>query len=180
MPDIGSEDNSHILLSKTPPARVVLSFECGTFSPDYPPQYVILGAVMAILPLDGLVTLTALCLPLPTPNFWLRHFSKWRQLQRFRLILHGVLTFTQSLGQDEGGRENPLLPSLKELILLDSFLYEKQILALCDVLMKRVEQGVPLRRSTCAHAAWLVIIPQQFSHSVTLWPTLRFLKKKEE
>lgn len=42
------------------------------------------------------------------------------------------------------GREGPLLPSLTELVVVDVSLSALSTLPLCDALMKRVEQGVPL------------------------------------
>ncbi|KAH9170614.1 hypothetical protein EDB89DRAFT_2071824 [Lactarius sanguifluus] len=46
--------------------------------------------------------------------------------------------------EDNGERESPLLPSFTELVLVDSALSSRKALRLCDALMKRVEQGVPL------------------------------------
>ena len=40
--------------------------------------------------------------------------------------------------------ESTLLPSLKNIVLIESALSERRTLRLRDVLMKRVEQGVPL------------------------------------
>ncbi|KAF8268679.1 hypothetical protein EI94DRAFT_1700094 [Lactarius quietus] len=51
------------------------------------------------------------------------------------------LGFIKMLLEGNGGSENPLLPSLTELVLVYAYLYQ---LPLCDALMKRVEQGVPL------------------------------------
>ena len=45
---------------------------------------------------------------------------------------------------DDGERECPLLPSLTNLDLFYNGLSERRTLRLCDALMKRVEQGVPL------------------------------------
>ena len=46
--------------------------------------------------------------------------------------------------QDSGGRECPLLPLLTELELIGNTLSARRTRLLCDTLMKRVEQGVPL------------------------------------
>jgi hypothetical protein len=48
------------------------------------------------------------------------------------------------LSEGDAGRERPLLPSLTELVVVDISLYALSTLPLCDTLMKRVEQGVPL------------------------------------
>jgi hypothetical protein len=45
---------------------------------------------------------------------------------------------------DSGGRECPLLPSLTRPELIHGVLSARRTLRLCDMLMKRVEQGVPL------------------------------------
>ena len=50
--------------------------------------------------------------------------------------------FIQTLLEDDGGRERPLLPSLTDITVVDASLYELSILY--DALMKRVEQGVPV------------------------------------
>ena len=43
---------------------------------------------------------------------------------------------------ENGGCERPLLPSLRELVIVD---FSPHLLyCLCDALMKRVEQGVPV------------------------------------
>ena len=46
--------------------------------------------------------------------------------------------------EDNRGRESPLLPSLTKIVLFDTTLTARGTLRLCDGLMKRVEQGVPL------------------------------------
>ncbi|KAF8257864.1 hypothetical protein EI94DRAFT_1816687 [Lactarius quietus] len=108
-------------LAATPPARVILSL--GNHDLDRNHAHTeSLGMVMAALPLDGLVTL-------------------WPLLRRVRLTSIVADRFIDFLLEDKGGRENPLLPSLKELVLVDSYLCEHRTLPLCDVLMKRVEQG---------------------------------------
>jgi hypothetical protein len=139
VPDIDLEvHNLPTLLATTPPARVALSFDNAWVSRGN--QVGILGAaMMATLPLDDLVTLTAP--DLLTLNFWRCHSSKWPLLRRIRLKSDGVHRFIESLREDG---ENPLLPSLKELILRDSYLDKGHILDLRDALMKRVEHGVPL------------------------------------
>ncbi|KAF8257754.1 hypothetical protein EI94DRAFT_1757048 [Lactarius quietus] len=117
------------LLAAAPPARVALSFTSEDWHPFHT-HLEVFGTVLAALPLDNLETLIAQDLISPlSEDFWLLNSPKWPLLRRLRL---------------QGGRENPLLPSLKELALVDSRLHENWTLCLCDVLMKRVEQGVPL------------------------------------
>jgi len=52
--------------------------------------------------------------------------------------------FIKMLLQDISGHESPLLPSLTTLVLIDVALNSRRTQRLCDALMKRVEQGVPL------------------------------------
>ncbi|KAH9023090.1 hypothetical protein EDB85DRAFT_2293007 [Lactarius pseudohatsudake] len=52
--------------------------------------------------------------------------------------------FVEMLLDDHGGRESPMLPLLTTLILVDTALLKRRTLRLCDALMKRVEEGVPL------------------------------------
>ena len=100
---------------------------------------------MRAIPLDGLVTLiTQGFLTPPFEQFWLPNLPKFSLLQHLRLASNVATRFIDWLQADNWGHEDPLLPSLKELVVVDVYLYEDWTLRLCDVLMKRVEQGVPL------------------------------------
>ncbi|KAI9453533.1 hypothetical protein BJY52DRAFT_834056 [Lactarius psammicola] len=103
------------------------------------------NAVLEALPLEGLVTFTAQKLTFPSnEQFWLRHAPRWSLLRRVRLTPSTERGFREMLLEDNGGHESPLLPSLTKLVLVDTALLERRTLRLCDALMKRVEQGVPL------------------------------------
>ncbi|KAI9462908.1 hypothetical protein BJY52DRAFT_1166858 [Lactarius psammicola] len=154
VPDVGAEvDNPPTLLAATLSPRVALSVTNKGWS-GYDNYLEILDAGMAAFPLDGLVTLTTQLVygdiyprPLEDEQFWLRHASKWPLLQCVQLTRPTEPGFIGMLLEDNGGRESPLLPSLTELVLVDfplRRLHEPWILRLCDTLMKRVEQGVPL------------------------------------
>ena len=134
------------LLPTTLPTRVALSLtnKEGWYRVD--PETTC--AVIASLPLDDLVTLIVKGsmsslyfkgVSLPNP-------PKWHLLRRVRMTRNEVHEFLDWLLVDKGGCENPLLPSLKELVLVDRCLDQIETLCLCDTLMKRVEQGVPLLR----------------------------------
>jgi hypothetical protein len=69
--------------------------------------------------------------------------QKWPLLRRVRLT-HDVSNFLYWLEDDKGGCENPLLPSLRELVLVDYSLSKHETYHLHSALMKRVEQEVPL------------------------------------
>ena len=102
--------------------------------------------VIAALPLDDLVTLIVKgsMLSLYFGDVSFHNSQKWHLLRRVRLTSNDVSQFLDWLRADEGACENPLLPSLKELVLVDCILYKSRTLHLCDALMNRVEQGVPL------------------------------------
>ena len=131
------------LLGATVPTRVAISFRSETWSRDAHPE--ILDAAMTALPLDNLVMLAAqdfdnYPLPQDLSTFWLRHLPKWPLLRRVRLAPPVDRGFIEALLGDNGGRESPLLPSLTELVISDTASYTR----LCDALMRRVDQGVPL------------------------------------
>jgi hypothetical protein len=119
------------------PTRIALSFTSST-SPN---TFIgILDAAMAALPLDGLVTLIAQDFKIPDELFWFRHAQRWPLLWHVRLAAPTDHGFKEMLLKDDGGHENPLLPSLKELVLVGS-LSKNWALALT----KRVAQQVPLK-----------------------------------
>jgi hypothetical protein len=101
----------------------------------------IFDEVMAALPLDSLVTLTA---PDYALHDWRRHAPRWCLLQRVRLGFPAANALRKILLDDNGEHKCSLLPSLKILILVDTELRGPWILDLCDTLMKRVDKGVPL------------------------------------
>jgi hypothetical protein len=138
------------LLAATQPTRVALSFMSGWLS--YEARLEILYTVMPGLPLDSLVTLAAHDLrsssgyfsnDLSARQFWPHILPKWPLLQRALLWSPAARGFIETLREDNGGRERPLLPSLRELVAVGSS-HAFSILSLSDTLMKRVEQGVPL------------------------------------
>ncbi|KAH9170628.1 hypothetical protein EDB89DRAFT_1276469 [Lactarius sanguifluus] len=131
---LDSMHSARVALSITNDEAWSTGIDIGTFN-----------AVMDALPLDGLVTLTAQTSMRPlTKRFWLRHAPKWPLLQRVRLTRSTVRGFREMLLEDDRGRKNPLLPLLTTLALVGTVLNERRTLLLCDALMKRVEQGVPL------------------------------------
>ena len=143
VPNIDAEVQGSTLLAKMGPARVALSFWCEDWI-RFDAHNEIFGLAMAAVPLDDLVTLIIqdfLTPPLDQP---------WLNLPRLPLLRHVrmgwvvVDRFIDWLQADKGGPEDPLLPSLKELVIVDARLYEGWTLYLCEALMKRVEQGVSL------------------------------------
>ena len=125
-------------------ARVTLSVTSRIF-PNFLEDHIrILDEAVAALPLDNLVTLTSPYNTQLDGEFWRHHASRWRLLKHVHLAPLPARGFRDMLLQDDGGSEYPILPSLTTLDLIDSALSERRTFFLCDALMKRVEQGVPL------------------------------------
>ena len=124
-------------------ARIALSIT-STFRNYHDDHIRILDAAVAALPLDSLVTLTSPYNTQLNEQFWRHHAPRWRLLEHVHLALLPARGFRDMLLQDNGGSECPMLPSLTTLELIDSVLSARRTFLLCDALMKRVEQGVPL------------------------------------
>ena len=144
-PDIDIELRSPIaLFVATRSARVTFIATSDFWSPGVDMDVFI--DAMETLPLNSIVTFTAQDhRRLLDKEVWLHRVPTWPLLQRVRLTpsaargLRGLL-----LEEDHWERENVMLPSLTNLVLVQSTLSACRTLRLCDVLMKRVEQGVPL------------------------------------
>ena len=144
-PDIDIELRSPIaLFVATRSARVTFIATSDPWSPSVDMEVFI--AAMEALPLNNIVTFTAQDhTRLLDQEVWLHHVPRWPLLQRVRLTpfaargLRGLL-----LEEDHWEREDVMLPSLTNLVLVQSTLSACRTLRLCDVLMKRAEQGVPL------------------------------------
>ena len=107
-------------------------------------------AVFAALPLDNLVTLTAPDHIKIDKQVWLSNAQRWRQLHCVRLGVLSTLQFRKILLEDNGKHECSLFPLLIKLVLVDSnhlisISTGELIRAVCDILIKRAEQGLPLK-----------------------------------
>ncbi|KAH9170599.1 hypothetical protein EDB89DRAFT_1275823 [Lactarius sanguifluus] len=154
VPDIDVEVQDLPTWSRTTPSpRMKLSIRSKEWSSSNI-RIEVLHATMAALPLNSLVMIAQrICLRydyyaqtrhLPA-QFWLPHILKWPFLQRVRLGgISTVQGFITMLLEYNGERGSPLLPSLTELVLEDIELEKRWTLRLCDALMRRVEQSVPL------------------------------------
>ncbi|KAN0124576.1 hypothetical protein V8E53_010694 [Lactarius tabidus] len=151
VPDFDAEvHNPPTLLAATVSTRVALSFRSDSWA-AFHERMETLDMVMSCLPLEGLVTLAAHDLypsrqegDFPTWRFWSHLSPKWTLLERVRLGPVAARGFIVMLLQDKGEREGSLLPSLTELVMVDFSSYPISSLPLCNVFMKRVEQGFPL------------------------------------
>ena len=61
------------------------------------------------------------------------------------------------LQKDKGERKSPLLPSLREIVVVSFSLYLIAILSLCNAFMKRMEQ-----LSTTCTSCWRQALSTQF------------------
>ncbi|KAH9080334.1 hypothetical protein EDB83DRAFT_2670635 [Lactarius deliciosus] len=77
-------------------------------------------------------------------HFWLRYTPRWPLLRRVRLGYSTEQGFITMLLEENGGDESPLLPSLTGLVVVHARVNDCWTNRLCDTLMRRVEQGVPL------------------------------------
>ena len=125
------------------PADFYSDYDPDVWSPETTTE--IFNAAMAALPLDSLVTLTSLSRSsLFDEQSWLCYAPRWPLVQHLHLGRSAGSAFREMLMEDNRGRESPLLPSLTKIVLFDTTLTARGTLRLCDGLMKRVEQGVPL------------------------------------
>ncbi|KAH9021622.1 hypothetical protein EDB85DRAFT_413366 [Lactarius pseudohatsudake] len=148
VPDIDVEvHDPPTMLAATLSPRVVLSIT-NLRNVWHRSELEILGATMAALPLDGLVMLTAEYLNSDSgpsmDHFWLRCASRWPLLRRVLLGNSTERGFIKMLLEENGGGDCPLLPSLTELVVVLAPVDDYWTHRLCDALMRRVEQGVPL------------------------------------
>ena len=103
------------------------------------------------LPVDFVSTvITQNCTP-PCKEFWIYHASRWPLLEHVLLLPATFLAFRDMLAEDVPS-DGPRLPLLTKLTLIDDTLTELGTSHLRDMLIERVEQGVPLEvldLSTC-------------------------------
>jgi hypothetical protein len=127
--------------------RLALSVTCTDPNLNVLDDFVrILDAAMTALPLDNLVTFTSGGSTRigPDAEFWRLHEPRWPLLKHLHLGRLPARRLREMLLQDNGGLERPLFPSLTRLELIYCALSARRTQRLCDVLMNRVEQGVPL------------------------------------
>ncbi|KAF8492751.1 hypothetical protein F5888DRAFT_1927417 [Russula emetica] len=105
----------------------------------------IFDALLTLLPVNSVVTLTAQNLTRLSKESWLGHASRMPLLEQARLVPAAVSAFREMLAEDILlDSDGPQLPMLTKLILLDVRLTAIRTYHLGDMLIKRVEQGVPL------------------------------------
>ncbi|KAH9030298.1 hypothetical protein EDB84DRAFT_1578994 [Lactarius hengduanensis] len=151
VPDIDVEVQDLPTWSDTAPSpRVRLSIRSKEWSSSHSIEIEVLHMAMAALPLDSLAQRIyfrydySFQIRHLSAQFWLPHILKWPFLQRVHLGASTEQGFITMLLEGNGERGSPLLPSLTELVFGGIELENHWTLRLCDALMRRVEQGVPL------------------------------------
>jgi hypothetical protein len=103
----------------------------------------IFDSLITLLPMDSVSTLTAQNRARPSKEFWLRNASMWPLLERVRMVPTSIKAFGDML-VEEAPPDGPRLPSLTKLTLVRVKLTALRTYHLRDILIERVEQGVPL------------------------------------
>jgi hypothetical protein len=103
----------------------------------------IFDALLTLVPVDSVLTFSAQNSTRLSKEFWLSHAPRWPLLEQARLVPTSIGAFTEMLAEDTSP-DGPRLPSLTKLILLDVTLTVIRTCHLRDMLIERVEQGVPL------------------------------------
>ncbi|KAN0102366.1 hypothetical protein V8E52_005581 [Russula decolorans] len=103
----------------------------------------IFDALLTLLPVDSVLTFTAQNRARLSKEFWLSHAPRWPLLEQARLVPTSAGAFLEMLAEDTPP-DCPRLPSLTRLILLDVTLTLLRTCHLRDILIERVERGVPL------------------------------------
>ena len=160
---IGDEKNSTEILTWTTPGADVKIHgppvlddwshsACFTFSASardddwiHGANAAIFDALLTLLPMNSVSTLTAQKSTGLSKQFWLRHTSRLPLLEQARLVSTAAEEFWKMLAEDIPlDSDGPQLPKLTRLILLDVVMSTTTFHHLRDTLIARVEQGVPL------------------------------------
>jgi hypothetical protein len=142
-PDVDLEVRNPVtLLSAMLTARAI--FTVSGHSWQFGTDAEILEATLAALPLGSLGGLTAQNSAFFPESLWLdQQAARWSSLERVRLVDAAARgSFTEVLSKD-APRDGPLFPSLTKLSLVNP-LFSEEGDDLRDMLIGRVEQGVPL------------------------------------
>ena len=123
------------------PAR--LKFATKSSNWDNELNTAILDPLLTLLPMISVSTLTTKSSTELSKEFWLSHAPRWPLLKQIRLNTTAVKGFREMLAEDTPP-DGPRLPSLTKLILAAIRLTALRTLDLRDMLIERVEQGVPL------------------------------------
>ena len=105
----------------------------------------VFDAFLKHLPLNFVSTFTVHNCTQLSKEFWLKHASRLPLLEQARLVPTAVEAFMEMLVKDVPlDPDSPRLPMLTKLILFDVSLNARRTFYLGDILIERVEQGVPV------------------------------------
>jgi hypothetical protein len=171
IPDAGTDYHDYgSFAGASPSARAVFTVHSSSFW-DAGASTGVCRAVLSALPVSSLVTLTVLDCRVVPEEIWLgnTHTSQWPSLKCLRLRSSTLCFFTSTLTGNVPP-DGPLLPSLTKLIITGSPLDVHTAKGLRDMLLTRMEQGVPIQTldlSECGVVRGAV----QFFHDIitVLW-----------
>ncbi|KAH9973235.1 hypothetical protein BGW80DRAFT_1309015 [Lactifluus volemus] len=127
----------------TLPPRAMFSGIYMTSRPLFETGDAIYKGVLTALPLTSLISLTIAKYTRLSIQFWARHTLQWPLLERVRLHHEAMGPFVDALSKATPP-DGPPLPSLTTLIFSSVPFTMRDTNCLCDMLMWRVEQRVPL------------------------------------
>jgi hypothetical protein len=110
----------------------------------YGVENTILDALLTLLPVNSISTLSAQNRTRLSKAFWLNHAPRWPLLEQARLVPTAVKGFRDMLLAEDAPTNGPRVPSLTRLVLVGVTLTAARAYDLRDMLIERAEQGVPL------------------------------------
>ena len=135
------ECNPSILFSASIPTLLMFDATGSAWYPGVDTE--IIDALLMLLPLDSVSTLTAQNHTVLSKEFWLSHAQRWPSLEQASLVATTIKGFRDMLAED-APPDGPRLPLLTKLILDEIILTLPRAYDLRDMLIERAEQGVPL------------------------------------
>ena len=120
-----------------------LMFAVTSRSWKYGVDTVILNILLTHIPVNSVSSLHTQNSTRLSKEFWLSHAQRWSLLDQARLVPASIKAFRDMLAED-APPDGPRLPLLTKLTLVDVTLTAHRAFHLRDMLMERVEQGVPL------------------------------------
>ncbi|KAH9987716.1 hypothetical protein BJV77DRAFT_772902 [Russula vinacea] len=103
----------------------------------------IADGLLTLLPVNSVSTLTTKDCTRLSKEFWLSHAPRWSLLKQVLLVPTAIKAFRDML-VEEAPPDGPRLPLLTKITLIYVKWTALRTFHLCDMLMERVEQGVPL------------------------------------
>jgi len=107
-------------------------------------ETVVFDALLSHLPLNAISTLSVQNETRLSKELWLSHAPRLTELNRVLLVSTAIRAFREMLEEDAPPDGRPRLPQLTKLILCKVSLTLPRTRRLCDMLVKRKEDGAPL------------------------------------